>query len=78
MIIQTRYRDIPLEQARKCQADYPCGLPKWEQLRGQPVRVLSPPYDGEPHFSVLCKGPFYRHAEIDGMIVCIHIAEIGD
>ena len=81
-ILTTRYRDIPWEEARKCQ---PTGIQdtdaaKWNRLRGKTIRVITPP-DGKPSPHIVCNGPYYRVADLNaavGDVVCPHIAEIVD
>lgn len=81
MIIQTRYRDIPWEEAKKCcvpeiQADWT--PEKWDaRKRGTPVQIITPPVHRFYASSVYrCDGPWY--AKVGGNGVCIHHVEIGD
>lgn len=80
MIIQTRYRDIPWEEARKCQSSFTEeSEPFWNKVRGRPVLIQTPATEGHS-LEVICGGPFYLRVPFDGRagIVCPHIAEIGD
>jgi hypothetical protein len=85
-ILQTRYRDVPWEEARACyklsSAAYkrhPNEAKRWdENFRGKPVLVTTPPVENEQFEHVECDGPFYRLSEDPGKMVCVHIAEIGD
>ncbi len=78
MIIQTRYRDIPLEEVRKCAPQYP--EESWSQHRGNPVRLVSrnPAEPGYRH----CQGISFKtdknHPRYGQFWACEHIAEIGD
>lgn len=83
MIVETRYRDIPYEEARKC---YQGGVvPKgggdgkrpWKVLRGQPVSIIVPATNSHRP-EIVCGGPFFLLADDDRYVVCPHIAEIGD
>jgi lysozyme family protein len=80
MIVQTRYRDIPWEEAGKCHHDTARFRDEWERRRGQPIRIKTPavPIVERP----LCAGPFYVLVgyiwKDRPVVVCPHIAEIGD
>jgi len=78
MIISTRYRDIPYEEAIKC-AKPPLGgvgRDQWEkEYRGKPLKIETPAVD--KHEKWACSGPFYSVAG-EWSSVCPHIAEIGD
>ncbi len=82
MIIQTRYRDIPYEQASSClhQASSR-DRERWEsEFRGWPVSIIVP---AAPTVSTpLCGGPFFVVPNMtwEGrpIAICPHIAEIGD
>ena|SRR5438876_3290002 len=57
----------------------PCWIPRGDALiRGKPVRILTPPVATPRYQYVLCQGPFYWVADRPGIMVCGHIAEIGD
>lgn len=85
MVIETRYRDIPFEEAVSCGTGFmtPEG---WEKRRGSVVRIRTPAVTraqyNEFHFK--CDGPFYetllasRGGSNWRVLVCPHIAEIGD
>lgn len=82
MRVKTRYRDIPEAEARRCQ---PRSLTSektldWEtQMRNKPIEIETPAVLGHSEY-VICGGPFYRRNLGGGfcVIVCQHIAEIGD
>ena len=94
MIIQTRYRDIPFEEARKCAGpnsiailDVNTARAKWEKRRGKVMTIQTPQtIDSRRNNSkCACDGPWYRVLSIDGRdisllgaIACTHLAEIGD
>lgn len=87
MIIETRYRDVPFQEAIKC-APRLSGVDSadWEDLRGKPVRVIVPGrprsigsyFECEGPFFTVDSGPFIRNGELVRYTVCPHIAEIGD
>ncbi len=77
VIIRTRYRDIPFEEARKCfygKNGSRVTESEWDATyRGTPLRIHVPSQDA----SGPCSGPFF--SAVDGVgFVCPHIAEIGD
>lgn len=90
IVIETRYRDIPWEEAVKCyrldSGAYPVDkvtheeqVKHWDKrFRGKPVRIIAPPDMGPQWEHVLCKGPFYRVDGLPRHMVCPHLAEIGD
>lgn len=89
MIVKTRYRDIPWEEARKCyrlssrnRRVYPEGRgtsESWERaMRGKPVSIIVPARTDHQYKYVRCEGPFFTLADSDNKMVCPHIAEIGD
>ena len=78
MIITTRYRDIPWEEASKCaQPEHltPQSRTNWEALRGKPVKIESPAITEPQYKYAQCGGPFYR-VEGRAVMVCPHIAMI--
>lgn len=81
MILKTRYRDIPFEEALKCAAP---GSPdwtreRWEFWKGRTFSVIAPPCDPRRALGVFsCEGPFYVGVDHPEYAVCPHIAEIGD
>ncbi len=84
MIIKTRYRDIPFEEAIKCSSRHvEEARPWWEARRGKIVTIdVSEPTHGG---SRVCGGPFFNivgDLDFEGssrkISVCPHIAEIGD
>lgn len=83
MIITTRYRDIPWEEARKCSHvinDAKAGK-AWEaRFRGKPVDIAVPAIQTPLGAPMICGGPFFLRQSADNSanIVCPHIAEIGD
>lgn len=77
MIIHTRYRDIPWEEARKCQTALPPEV--WALLRGQAVALQTPPCsDCALDMISGCGNPPFLHTADGQRWVCQHIAEIGD
>lgn len=85
MIIETRYRDIPFEEAMQCyEYLHPSkSAADWKRYRGQPVTIVTPPIDISTIRHMRCKGPFYatQCQPYDSkwrVVVCPHIAEIGD
>ena len=82
VIIQTRYRDIPFEEAIQCHVDASDVKPeRWELARGTAISIEVPGVPG-PVAWARCSGPFFRSSwkRLDGRYagVCPHIAEIGD
>ena len=82
-IVQTRYKDIPFEEAAKCST--PRGIlansrDVWEQqLRGKPLLIETPPIATPQIEYACCGGPFYQVAGVEQRyMACVHIAEIGD
>lgn len=77
MIIETRYRDIPFEEAIRCHdhTDLKLCRKQWKQWRGKPVRILVPAITRPP--MARCVGPFFAKEDKTNS-VCPHIAEIGD
>lgn len=79
MIIETRYRDIPWEEARKHFHDG--DAERWSTIKGRPIRIITP---ASPEAQDrLCEGPFFTvvgriQLNGNGCCVCPHIAEIGD
>lgn len=88
MTIQTRYRDIPFNEAAKCAPLLANTDPHfWEsKRRGQPVTINVPGFARANGRFFECSGPFYDVASPPVMhkgvliqhTVCPHIAEIGD
>lgn len=85
MVIQTRYRDIPFEEAVKCQpisATEPDAQSVWAKLRGGAVQIEVPA--NAPRGLCVCGGPFFwiypdtRNKEGYRFMACPHIADIGD
>lgn len=79
MIVATRYRDISWREAQKCQ---PTGAREfdeslWNSLRGRAISIITPSTDSIDRKHVICEGPFYWRAD-RRVVVCPHIAEIGD
>lgn len=73
-LIQARYRDIPIEEVRKCIPDYPAE--EWAALRGKPVTILTPAVR-HPGMNASC--PLPKYARADGFRwVCRCFAEIDD
>ena len=82
-VIEVRYRDIPWEEARKCQTikDEKKLRRYWEQeQRGRIVSIECPSVPPTSDTKIVCVGPFFqRHEEsASHLVVCPHIAEIGD
>ena len=86
-IIETRFRDIPFDEAAKCAVpevrDNVEHRKTWEtEFRGKPIRILTPAVSPIAHIVVdnfLCEGPFFDIVGMRrGSVVCPHIAEIGD
>lgn len=76
MIIETRYRDIPWEEARQhVTVDEGSGS-AWQHMRGNAVSIIVPAYTGII-VDAKCQGPFYLVVDDPG-VICPHIAEIGD
>jgi hypothetical protein len=79
MIIQTRYRDIPWEEARKCLHGGNEWRAEWERCRGKPISIQVPETTAG---AALCEGPFFivpgYQWEGRKVAVCPHIVEIGD
>lgn len=82
--VQTRFRDIPFEEAVKCHSakTRKYASPEgWAQLRGQPILIETPGRGKDRSITFLCNGPFYRTQLVGkaGEIwVCLHVAEVGD
>lgn len=84
MIIQTRYRDIPFEEAKKCQPKLQASA--WDSLRGKAVTIEVPPQNmaGLQEQLGICSQQIYKTADgkpvgyARARWVCAHIAEIGD
>lgn len=74
-VIQTRYRDIPIEEVRKCAATYP--EEQWRKFRGQPVSFITPPLGDIRKDGDVCSHPAYSTTDHLHWI-CPGIAEIGD
>jgi len=91
VIINTLYRDIPFDEARKC-VRAPFNDMKyaqhWEtEMRLKPVQISTPAVEPASRSYYVCNGPFYslnegainsREVGPARRIVCVHIAEIGD
>ena len=89
MIIKTRYRDIPWEEAVKCyrldSGGYPVDkvpheqqIQNWDKKwRNKQIIIIAPALSEPQYKHVRCRGPFYQVADSRN-IVCPHIAEIGD
>lgn len=78
MIVQTRYRDIPWEEAVSCAAagEEAMTSQAWEtHYRGKPVLLAVPAVEAR---NFTCAGPFFQLAEDRRIAVCPHIALIGD
>lgn len=80
MIVSTRYRDIPFEEATRCAIADAEDLREWWELhRGKAVEIHVPACtaDGEEHART-CNGPFFQVASNTPFCVCAHVVEIGD
>lgn len=81
MIIETRFRDIPWEEARKCFQD---GSPEgWARFRGSPIKIVTPQLSKSNVDSPRCSGPFFKAPFLycdsgEPLCVCPHVVEIGD
>lgn len=79
MIVKTRYRDIPFEEAIKCAVMRPGIIREarknWRERKGKPVAIIAPADPNQWEY-VRCEGPFFWTT--DDFLVCPHIAEIGD
>ena len=83
-VIEVRYRDIPWEEARKCQTikDEKTCRRHWEQeQRGRYIFIEIPAIRITP-CKIVCAGPFFAlhvaSRNSPANTVCPHIAEIGD
>jgi hypothetical protein len=79
MTVTTRFRDIPFAEAQRCfrvAGPEPSAL--WELLmRDSEVTIHTPAVTENPNLA--CEGPYF--AVVCGphkVVVCPHIAEIGD
>lgn len=89
MILTTRYKDIPYEEAIKCAVPgtlQPDSRDKLEKSRGRVIQVETPPIATRQYLYARCEGPFYKvfpprqsksHPECY-LMVCVHLTEIGD
>lgn len=84
MIIATRYRDIPWEEVQvdRCRPGGAMNKKRWGYWRGRAVEINVPGKPSVPGW--VCEGPFYLTTRTSvlgasiAVIVCPHIAEIGD
>lgn len=77
-VIQTRYRDIPFEEAAKWQGNVnPEYREIWEtQMRGKEILISAIPTDS--YICKCCAVYFPVLGKARPYLVCPHIAEIGD
>ena len=80
MIVKTRYREIPFEEAIQCHVmdseDF-CRQ-QWAKWRGQPVAIFTPALTAEERpLRARCDGPFFSKTDRETS-VCPHLAELGD
>lgn len=85
MIIHTRYRDIPWEEAIKCWShNEPGDRELWEShRRNRPVSIGVPAIATTARYPFICEGPFFSTTltprDPSRIVVCCpHIAVIGD
>ncbi len=75
MDIQARYRDVPLQEVRKCAPDYPAE--QWASQRGRPVQLIQRSIDDEYQH---CSGVKFKTAECDAegrhFWACEHILDM--
>jgi len=85
--VKIKYRDIPFEQAMLCstekgiQISIPNGKKRWDMLRNNNFYIETPAIVEEQWEFVKCGGPFFTVIDppFSGiLIVCPHLAEIGD
>jgi len=87
MKVKIKYRDIPFEQAMLCstekgiQISSLIGEKNWNLLRNNSFYIETPAITEEQWEYVKCGGPFFNviNPPFNGiLIVCPHLAEIGD
>ena len=74
MIVQTRYRDLSIEEVRKCAPDFP--EQEWSKLRGKPV-LVGKFCDCHGRSLHDCGQPKFHRADNERWL-CSCFAEIGD
>ncbi len=81
-IVETRFLDIPYEEAVRCVegcTDYQKAREQWESMRGKPVRIHVPACEADKReHQKLCDGPFFQIVSNSPFCVCPHVIEIGD
>lgn len=80
MMITTRFRDIPFDEAKTCfgpaSREDPEVRQAWEtRYRGKTVQIQTPELGGHSSY---CPGPYFAAADPYMRIVCPHLVEIGD